>query len=226
MSDSFIRDQPYLLKDRAVALSIPKLVICSLCQGVLWLPIACQTCDTPFCISCIKNWKVDAAEPHLCPHDNHEYIQRKCPSGNMYALSKLQITCRYKPHGCSESLPYNNLETHEETCDYRLKTCSGCSAEFTKMNFNEHYRGCPFVLLKCNECATDFQRQYQVEHTEINCLRIQLHKIRDERENYRQKQSELISYMESRIDTLASIVELLLQQNEKKLILLNMYDTF
>ncbi len=208
MASSFIRDRPYLSKDRIINLLLSDLVICPLCQGVLWLPEACEDCETTYCASCIKAWKIETpSEPTLCPNDGLQYIKRKCPPAINHILSKLQVICRYKPNGCSEILPYGYLETHEELCDYRLRTCSGCKAEIIKMNFNEHYSQCPVVSLTCPECNTVFQRQDQDEHTETKCLRIQLNQLRDEMMQNEQKTNVQINQIESQMNSFIEIIE-------------------
>ena len=197
MATSFIHDDPYLSKERVIDLLLSDLIICRLCENVLWLPVACQTCETAFCTSCIKTWKIETPEPTRCPTDCSEYIQRNCPSTINYILRKLQIFCRYESNGCTEILSYNRLETHEEVCDYRLRTCSGCQEKFIKKNFKEHYNQCPMVSLTCSQCDTVYQRHDEDEHTEIRCLRIQLHQLRDRMIKIEQIQNDKINQMES-----------------------------
>jgi hypothetical protein len=179
MTTPFIKDQPYLTQDRVNNLTLSELVVCSLCQGILWLPVACRTCEIPYCSSCIKSWKL--SEPTRCPSNNcSQYNQRDCPRSNITILSLLQVVCRYRSHGCTQTLPYNNLETHEEECGFRPITCSGCQEKIVKKDFKEHHRKCLLVLLTCPECDTIYQRQNEGNHTETICLRVQLHKLRDQ----------------------------------------------
>ncbi|CAF0982631.1 unnamed protein product [Adineta ricciae] len=207
MSTSFIRDRPYLAKERASDITMPKLVICPLCGGFLWRPIACTTCETPFCKSCIKNWKAERTEPIPCPENCTEFIERKCPAGYLYALSELKLTCLNKSHGCNETLPYNNLETHEESCNYRLKTCPGCRTEIIRMEFDEHCAQCPLFLLTCPECNTSYQRQYAGEHNDTVCLRIQLRQLQDNHTQHQQEANERITPLEDQIRSLRQLVE-------------------
>jgi hypothetical protein len=39
---------------------------CSICHDVLWKPIACQSCETPFCSACMHRWLSD--NPNKCPN--------------------------------------------------------------------------------------------------------------------------------------------------------------
>ena len=29
---------------------------CAICHDILWKPVACQSCETPFCSPCIQQW--------------------------------------------------------------------------------------------------------------------------------------------------------------------------
>ncbi|CAF2068235.1 unnamed protein product [Rotaria magnacalcarata] len=180
MSDSCIKQQPYLVQDRVKNLTLPDHTICSLCRGILWKPVACQTCETPFCSSCIKSWQIETSEPTRCPANCSKYIQRKCPRAITSILSNLQTICRYKQNGCTKIVPYSDLQTHEETCDHRLITCSGCQKEVVKKDFQDHHSKCQLVLLRCPECAAVYQRQDEGSHTETVCLRVRLHQLQNQ----------------------------------------------
>ncbi|CAF4648765.1 unnamed protein product, partial [Rotaria sp. Silwood2] len=46
----------------------PELV-CSICQNVLWKPVACVTCENAFCGGCIRTWvnKQSKSKQATCP---------------------------------------------------------------------------------------------------------------------------------------------------------------
>jgi hypothetical protein len=73
---------------------------CSICKDLLWKPAACQTCETPFCSTCIATWLRD--HPNKCPNLCEPFIERKCPPVIVRLLSQLQIACVYQPQGCNE----------------------------------------------------------------------------------------------------------------------------
>lgn len=73
---------------------------CSICGTILWKPVACQSCETPFCSTCIAKWI--QYNPGKCPIKCDQYIERSCPRFILRQLSKLQIECVYKPYGCNE----------------------------------------------------------------------------------------------------------------------------
>ncbi|CAF0888526.1 unnamed protein product [Rotaria sordida] len=42
------------------------LLECPICHDLLWIPVACQTCETSFCSTCIDRWLAD--NPEKCPN--------------------------------------------------------------------------------------------------------------------------------------------------------------
>jgi hypothetical protein len=73
---------------------------CPICQEVLWKPVACQTCETPFCLACINRWLAD--NPNKCPIRCETYTERKCPPFIIKLLAQLQISCFYQSKGCEQ----------------------------------------------------------------------------------------------------------------------------
>jgi hypothetical protein len=105
MAASLIKDQLYLAQDRVNNLTFPDHIVCFLCHGILWIPVACQTCETSYCLSCINSWQIETSEPTRCPNNCSQYVQRKCSSAITAILSSLQVICRYKANGCVETVP-------------------------------------------------------------------------------------------------------------------------
>jgi uncharacterized C2H2 Zn-finger protein len=184
--------KPHLEKDRVKTATYPELVVCSICKGILWLPKGCKDCETPYCSSCIKNRQLETSKPIQCPTNCSGFIEDRCSRAILFILSKLEVECLYTPHGCNETLPYNNLETHEEACGYQQKTCSGCGQAINKKDFQKHESTCSLVSLKCPECDTIYQRQDAEKHTDIKCLRIQL---RQQKEKINQLEKQVNSLM-------------------------------
>lgn len=73
---------------------------CPICRDLLWKPIACQTCETPFCSACINQWLV--SNPTKCPNRCETYTERKCPPFIAKLLAQLQIACFYESNGCDQ----------------------------------------------------------------------------------------------------------------------------
>jgi hypothetical protein len=76
------------------------LLQCPICHDLLWKPVACQSCKTPFCSVCINQWLIN--NPDECPNQCETYIERKCPPVIVQLLAQLQIRCSYQEQGCEE----------------------------------------------------------------------------------------------------------------------------
>lgn len=172
-------EEPYLNKDRVKNPVYPELIICSICKGILWLPKACDSCETPYCSPCMKNWQLTKSIPIPCPNTCSSFSERRCPVAVLYILSRLEVRCRYEICGCNETLLHNSLETHEEECGYRPIACRGCEQEIAKKDFKSHKSTCSLVLLTCSECNSIYKRQDETKHTETKCLREQLIQQKD-----------------------------------------------
>jgi hypothetical protein len=76
-------------------------VHCStICENILWKPVACQQCETHFCANCITQWL--NKNPNQCPMRCDNFVQRPCSKFIARQLAKLQIVCIYQPNGCNE----------------------------------------------------------------------------------------------------------------------------
>jgi hypothetical protein len=73
---------------------------CCICQDVLWKPVACQSCEAPFCSVCINQWL--SKNPNKCPNRCVPYKERKCPPLVAKLLAELQVDCFYKSTGCEK----------------------------------------------------------------------------------------------------------------------------
>lgn len=75
-------------------------VVCCICHDILWKPVACQSCETPFCSVCIHKWL--ASNPAKCPKRCPQYIERKCPPIVATMLAELQVSCLYQSNSCNQ----------------------------------------------------------------------------------------------------------------------------
>lgn len=72
----------------------------TICEDVLWKPVACQQCETHFCLKCILKWL--EVNPNQCPLRCESFVQRSCSKFIARQLAKLHIICIYHPNGCNE----------------------------------------------------------------------------------------------------------------------------
>ncbi|CAF4253853.1 unnamed protein product, partial [Adineta steineri] len=142
---------------------------CSICHDLLWKPIACKKCETPFCSICMDRWL--AIGLITCPTRCETYIERKCPPFITKVLSRLQIICFYQTNGCQEILPYEALDKHEISCGYQFTKCPGCQLEVLKRDFPNHKESCELFPMTCEDCKFIYKRnEATTKHTEAICL--------------------------------------------------------
>jgi hypothetical protein len=145
MATSKTNHEPYIKKDRVTNLAFLELVVCRLCEGILWMPKMCKICEVLYCSKCIKNRQAETSEPIRCSNTCSGFVEHRCSAAILHILNSFKIQCRNRIYGCNEILSYSSLETHEEECGYRQKLCSGCEKEFAKKDFQEHHDTCPLV---------------------------------------------------------------------------------
>lgn len=79
-----------------------KLLECCICKEILWKPVACTLCETPFCLKCIRKWLSN--NPDNCPKRCKTYSERKCPAAFNELLAEIQVSCYYNSNGCENVL--------------------------------------------------------------------------------------------------------------------------
>ncbi|CAF0981752.1 unnamed protein product [Adineta steineri] len=177
----------------------------TICENILWKPVACQQCETHFCSMCITKWLGN--NPNQCPMRCDNFIQRSCSKFIARQLAKLQIACIYQPNGCNEVISYEALEKHEMICGYQLVKCTGCLLEMLQKDLTEHQSKCASVLMTCEDCKIVCrQNDVLTHHSDRICLREQLrqfqhksqYEIRQLREQLRQAQYDQTTLLVSR----------------------------
>ncbi|CAF4695772.1 unnamed protein product [Rotaria sp. Silwood1] len=119
---------------------------CPVCHELPWKPVACQSCETPFCSTCIHQWL--ANNPFKCPNRCRPYTERKCPPFIVKLLSQLQIACFYQSAGCNQIISYEGLDKHEIACGFQSQQCSGCQLQILKKDFDNHMSNCPSMQIR------------------------------------------------------------------------------
>ncbi|CAF3336864.1 unnamed protein product [Rotaria socialis] len=163
---------------------------CSICHDLLRKPIACQSCETPFCSVCIYRWLI--ANPNNCPNQCETFVERKCPPFIAKLLSQLHIACYYQSKGCPQIISYEALDKHESECDYQPQQCPGCRLQILKKDFHNHTKNCASVGLTCQDCCLVYKRvDTATKHTDNICLSKQLRQLRGESKQNKQELHKL-----------------------------------
>ncbi|CAF1614067.1 unnamed protein product [Adineta ricciae] len=132
---------------------------CAICHDILWKPVACQSCETPFCSPCIQQWLKGTSK---CPSGCKVYSERKCPPFIARLLARLQISCFYKPNGCTQLCYYEALDKHE-------------------LELVTHKRTCAAVRVSCKDCKAIYKRgDFAKKHSSSTCLKQQMRQLREQ----------------------------------------------
>ena len=115
-------------------------LLCTICQNVLWKPVACAICENTFCAACMQTWitKESALQQVTCPF-YCAYKEKRAPPILKHLLSKLQIYCAYRANGCQEIISYDDLEKHEETCPQERTPCRICQTPVSNRDQNNKH---------------------------------------------------------------------------------------
>ncbi|UJR32582.1 hypothetical protein I4U23_020042 [Adineta vaga] len=171
---------------------------CSICCNILWKPIACQSCETPFCSKCIATWL--NVNPNRCPMRCNKYIQRPCTRFITKQLAKLQVFCIHQPNGCHDIVSYEAVGKHEAQCDYQPKECSGCKLQLLKKEYIEHENSCSEVELTCDDCKTIYKRSDALtSHSDMICLKEQLRRSQEDNQQLKVKINENLQEYEYKL---------------------------
>ncbi|CAF1530673.1 unnamed protein product [Adineta ricciae] len=144
------------------------IITCPICMNIIWKPVTCR--------------------PNTCPF-RCQFQERKPSPILMKLLSKLKLTCQYKPNGCMLLIPYESLEKHElSECLFRLTQCSECSKEMLYNELENHQSNdCSPKELTCLKCNSVYYRKDGHETTD--CLKKQKEKIHEIAHSYDIKDS-------------------------------------
>uniref|UniRef100_A0A7S1J1M0 RING-type E3 ubiquitin transferase n=1 Tax=Eutreptiella gymnastica TaxID=73025 RepID=A0A7S1J1M0_9EUGL len=127
--------------------------ICSIGQGVLVDPVMAP-CQHEFCESCILECLKHKKECPLCRrHLAPEDMQKAYKTTRM--VSKLEIWCDNRPHGCTWSGKWVDLIEHQDACDYESVKCpyDGCTApNMYRKQMTHHLQTCPYKSFECQYC--------------------------------------------------------------------------
>ena len=85
---------------RSAQLDLSELHCSTICENILWKPVACQQCETHFCLMCIQKWL--SKNPNQCPMRCNGFIERPCSKFIIRQLARLEVICIYQTNGCNE----------------------------------------------------------------------------------------------------------------------------
>ena len=129
-----------------------------LCKSVMLDARECSQCQKGFCKKCMNDFIDELIA------DDYDITCPNCGSPNMEIvephpvlqkqLSGIKASCENADKGCTEIIPYTELEKHRNECDYLRVKCDnfGCESEMEQKVFAEHQVACEFRTVRCDKC--------------------------------------------------------------------------
>jgi len=140
-------------------------IICSICLDIVWNPVSCGKCTSPFSKTCLGKW--------------FQLKENKCPKGCAFEkaefplilkrmMNKIEFNCQYKSKGCKETVLYEDFFTHVNSCPFAPYKCiyPGCNVTGDRKSILEHSKSCNFFLGHCQKCRFLLKRADYYAHKE------------------------------------------------------------
>jgi len=165
-------------------------LICPICLDIVWHPICCLNCSSPYGDKCLNNWfKYNSLCPKQCKFEKSEVnllLKR--------IINKIEFNCLYKENGCNTIIKYEHFYHHVNSCDFANYRCSaeGCEIQGSRQTLIEHLKICEFGIEKCTTCSITLKRKEFFEHkSDIkNCMKVFEAKIEKLEDNNSQLEKE------------------------------------
>jgi hypothetical protein len=169
---------------------------CFLCDGIFMNPVV-DSCGHIFCSGCIDRWLEVQTN---CPLSNMPLVEKCNPvnlisnilnkqtvlcknknfqcdwTGCLADLEEhLNITCPRqtlvcKLGKCGNSVFREDIQKHEELCEWRIVNCADCHIEIAYIEIPAHQNSCPKFKIYCpQECQTMVERQHVINHISNEC---------------------------------------------------------
>ena len=156
-------------------------LLCPFCAKVLEDPVA-SACGHTFCNSCLQKTlsKRHGACPKCNKDLSTEQISPAC-NELVEQLSKLSLHCTNQTSGCKIVTNLEDMEDHlGKECEYRLMQCEhkGCDSEVPYLDLETHMDACDYRMVECKVCKACLPRKDMPAHQAVKRCFEQLNKRR------------------------------------------------
>lgn len=155
--------------------------ICPYCAKVLENPVA-GPCGHNFCAACVKKaLSKRCTDCPVCDRDMETSGAKEASEELVQQLEKLSIHCVHKKSGCKSVVPYGKLVEHTtRDCEFRLTSCThkGCTVQVPMNELDSHLETCGYRLVECKVCKVCVPRNDMPAHQALKRCYEQLNKRR------------------------------------------------
>ena len=135
--------------------TISRNFLCLICFSVLKDPVLCPRNQHCFCRGCITKHLENSRRCPTCADELTEETLIQPPRMVKDYLDELNIRCVHHDRGCEEIVQLQNLDQHEDSCEFIPAVCGnqGCGAILNKRDLIHHESElCEYRKLKCHSC--------------------------------------------------------------------------
>ena len=143
--------------------SLCEELTCLICSYMVWNPISCIVCSSPFGQKCINNWLNKNKQcPKGCKFEEAEF-----PKLLNRIMNNVKLYCLYKANGCNDVITYDNFYKHVNQCNFAVYRCKSpnCESKGSKQEMEKHVlNDCGNVVFKCKVCRLNIKKEYYFQH--------------------------------------------------------------
>ena len=119
------------------------LIKCPICLNILWKPVSCSLCQQKFCDFCLSDYiQNQYTKNPKCPFRCINFNKNKPDILLFQILNMFSFYCFYNSKGCKTIISYENIEKHENECEFSEKLCENCKNKFCLGEMKNHYLIC------------------------------------------------------------------------------------
>ena len=148
---------------------VTKDLLCALCQAILIDPWECRECKCRFHQVCLNKFAKETGQcPMQCKKPRFINIKKDVEK----QLSQMEFICKNKQFGCNQVLSYQEVQDHDQFCDYQPIKCAAfatCKTKCLRKDIDMHQAACPNILVPCVYCRKKIQRVSIMEHEMNEC---------------------------------------------------------
>lgn len=100
--------------------------LCTLCGMVAREPLECHSCERLFCTLCLFSRERDREKNSFdlcCPSCGPKEKPKRPSKILIRIINELNMFCKYKDNGCSDSKSISKIPDHENLCKFRDMRC-------------------------------------------------------------------------------------------------------
>ena len=194
---------------------------CGICKNILWEPEKCEYCKTHFCRFCIT---FSLLKSKKCASCINEYKRSNPDYFLLEDLKDIILNCIYNYNGCTKSVNYDHIKSHEEECVYKEIVCEECNIKVLKKYYHTHIIICKNkvsndLFIDCKQIITYYQEKLnKLENenlTDIENLKKSYYEAFNQKEETINKLLKTIQRQHLMLEEICKSKERLLFQNEE-----------